>query len=272
MSAKPDALIFMGPVILKEQHRAVAWPHPMEVRVLEGAGSSTFRAMGQGLRDSDGRVLPALLRRVFGSSARREDFRNLVIASYSAGYGLVNELGMDERDRSEVNALVMSDSAFGNNLDGVARFAADATCGRLLMVMTTSNNLGNPSSPFTARDAVQIVIQDAYDDHGACGWSSLADRVMVGAPNAHPKSGMSQPSGGVYHAGDFWLYHYAEHMAPPNTGNDMTHGDHHDYAPVVWQSHVVPYLQGGWPLSTIAGVGLLAAAGAGAAYIIWSAS
>jgi hypothetical protein len=57
---------------------------------------------------------------------------------------------------------------------------------------------------------------------------------------------------------------YTQPGAAPNQGNDLTHGEHHDLAPALWQAYLAPYLAGrlGFPwLEVLLGAAVGAAGG-----------
>jgi len=247
-------VVFAGPVIVKPAFDAIAWGRPTRIVPVVGAGSSYFQQLAASLR-RDGRILPSLLERYVGMP--RSEIGRLVLCSYSAGWGLLNEIFQVDADRADVNACVLSDSAFGGPLRGHEAFAADAIWGRKLMVLTNSNNAANAALGImkTARETVTELLDDARDQSGALlGFH----RVQVRAP-------LTVPSGGAWRLGKcFWL-DYVQPGAADNTGNDYTHGEHHDLAAAVWQAYLVPYLSG-WPIVFPWGYVLGGAAAVGGGY------
>jgi hypothetical protein len=213
--------------------------------------------MGAQLRDSSGRVLPSLLRRYAGGSTRA-DWDKVALTAWSAGWGLLNQVFKQEADRREVDACIATDAAFGSGLTGYEAYAADAIDGRCTFVATTTNNPANYRLGImkTARDT-WVEIQNA-----AVGMAGGYPK-QVG-----PKSPMPPASGGVWRTGkSLYWYDYVAPGSAPGHGNDFTHAEHHDLAPLAWEAYLVP-LFAGTPWQLYGGLGLAAAGVIGAA-VVW---
>jgi hypothetical protein len=252
-----DLVIFAGPVILKPAFQQIPWRTPTHVVAIPGSGSSYFGRLGQQLRGGDGRILPNLLAR-YASATTRADWDKVALTAWSAGWGLLNQVFKQEADRREVDACIATDAAFGSGLTGYEAYAADAIDGRSLMVATTTNNSANPAMGIlkTARQT----------------WLEIQSNA-IGMAGGHPrevgpKPPMPPASGGVWKTGSrlFW-YDYVEPNSAAGYGNDFSHAEHHDLAPLAWEAYLVP-LFAGTPWQLVAGLGLAAAGVAGAA-VIW---
>lgn len=228
-----DVVVYAGPVILKPGFHDIEWDRETKVVPIPMAGSSTFQRLAWSLT-KQGRILPSLLERYVG--LRRDQIGNLALCSYSAGWGLLNEVFKIDSDRAEVDACVLNDSAFGGPLRGHELFAADAINNRKLMVVTNTNNAANVKLGIvkTARDTVTEMLDNAVADSGA-----LFDFQRT---KARPP--LTQPSGGAWRLGKCVWLDYVEPGAPNNRGNDYTHGEHHDLAAPTWQAYLAPYFGG----------------------------
>ncbi len=254
-----DLVFFAGPVIVKQAFKDVPWKTPTSIVPIQGAGSTYFSNLADSLRDGSGRVLPNLLRQ-YGHTTR-QDIGRLYLCSYSAGWGLLNKVFLNDADRAEVDACVLSDSSFGTGLHGHAKFAADAIRGTKLMVATTSNNSANAAMGImkTGRSTWLDIQAEAI---------SLAQCYCLPRIES-ARAPMPEPSGGVQHTGSglYW-YDYVKPGSPDNQGNDFTHGEHHDLGAAAWSAYLAnpPYgLLMGW--KQLVGVGV-AVAGAAAAWRI----
>lgn len=252
-----DLVIFAGPVILKPAFKQIPWRTPTHVVAIPGSGSSYFGSMGASLRDGSGRVLPNLLSR-YASATTRADWDKVALCAWSAGWGLLNQVFKQEFDRREVDACIATDAAFGTGLTGYEAYAADAIQGRSLMVATTTNNSANPALGImtTARQTWLEIEQHAMDATGA------------GSHEVSAKPPMPDASGGVWRTGSslYW-YDYVAPNSPAGYGNDFTHAEHHDLAPLAWEAYLVPFFAA-TPWQFVVGLGLAATGVAGAA-MIW---
>ena len=261
-----DLVIFAGPVIVKPSFKQIPWRRPTTIIPIVGSGSTFFANLASQLRDSNGRVLPGLLRRYAG--VERSQVDKVAMCSFSAGWGLLNSMFRNEADRREVNACVLSDSAFGAGLHGHAAYAADAILGRCLTVATTTNNSANPQLGImrTARQTWREIQEEAIEASGChC------------QPNARKaREPMPAPSGGVWNTGSllYW-YDYVVPGSPDNQGDDFTHVQHHDMAALAWTAYLAPYFNGegmgeGLIPSWKAAVGVgIAATGLGVGYYLY---
>jgi hypothetical protein len=252
-----DLVIFAGPVILRKAFDAIPWRTPTHVVPVVGSGSSYFGSLGAQLRDSNGRILPNLLQRYAGGSARA-DWDKVALTAWSAGWGLLNQVFKQEADRREVDACIATDASFGSGLTGYEAYAADAAMGRSLMVATTTNN------PANYRLGIMKTARDTWVEiQGAASAATGKSPREVG-----PKPPMPPATGGVWRTGSslYW-YDYVAPGSAPGHGNDFSHAEHHDLAPLAWEAYLVP-LFAGTPWQLVAGLGIAAAGVVGAA-VVW---
>ncbi len=85
---------------------------------LEGR-SSAYARLGEDLRDTDGRILPALRRR-FPAPEPDAAYSTLTLITYSAGYALARAILACPGDREALDALVAIDSIHADLVDGAA--------------------------------------------------------------------------------------------------------------------------------------------------------
>jgi hypothetical protein len=85
---------------------------------LEGK-SSVYAQLGDDLRDTDGRILPALRRR-FPAPEPEEAYATLTLITYSAGYALARAIGASAEDRAALDAYIALDSIHADLVDGAA--------------------------------------------------------------------------------------------------------------------------------------------------------
>lgn len=252
-----DVVIYAGPVVLKRAFQEIEWDRPTRLVEVQGAGSSNFQSMAYSLRSSE-RILPQLLRKYVGMD--RSEIGKLALCSYSAGWGLLNEVFRIDADRDEVDAAVLSDSAFGGPLLGMEAMAADAMRGRQLMVVTNTNNAANWAAGIhkTARETVVEMMTGARE-------LANVGRDFRGVTVREP---LTQPSGGAWKIGQCYWLDYVAPGSPPGSGNDYTHGEHHDLAAPTWEAYLVPYLGGrlGFPWGPVIAGSLVAAASGYAAW------
>jgi len=234
-----DLLLWCGPVLVKSAFRDIDW-YGRQVRIVpvECTGSSNCAALAYQYRDPDGSILPRLVPAY--ARAPLESFEKIALASFSAGWGILTTVGKSAADRARLSAMCLSDSCFsGGDLNtgqggvhsGYVQVALDAIRGRLLMVATTAHT--SPGSHLTGRQSWKLVWDAALAESG-----KRAHRVRARAP-------LPPPSGGMWRAGSslYWG-DYTAPSSPPNQGNDLTHGQHHDLAPALWQAYLAPYLAG----------------------------
>lgn len=248
-----DVVVYAGPVVVKRPFKEIPWKRPTVIVPISGAGSSNFSKLADQLRGSNGRILPNLLERYVRPKVPGPIDR-LALCSYSAGYGLLNKVFRIDADRAEVNACVLSDSAFSSKLDGMSRMAADAMRGKKLMVIANTDNMANLALGirYTSGEAVRKIIGEAQQLSGK----------TIGT--GKPREPMPAPSGGVFRAGRLYWYDYVEPGSAPNVGNDFSHGQHHDLAVAEWTAYLVPYFAGelGIPWWGYAAAGAAAVGGA----------
>lgn len=255
-----DLILFAGPAILRSSDMAaIPWKNPTVCKMVSGTGSDFFKSLAGELRGADGRILPNLVKRFAGG--KLEDWGGIALASFSAGWGLLNEVAKIEADVDRLTGFTMHDSAFGGGLEGYPKLIRRAILkGDKVAVFTNTNNSANAALGIlkTARETMVELAKQGEVETG------------VTLQKVEPKPPMPPASGGVWAAGSFAWYDYVKPGSPMNTGNDFTHEEHNYLAPKVWTAYLVPAFAGSVPSSgggglsmgTVVGVSLLAAAGA----------
>jgi len=249
-----DLILWCGPVVLTNEFREIDW-YGRDVRIvtISGSGSSYFSQMGDTFRGSDGRILPALLRRYTPRDVTQLD--KIVLGAYSAGWGLLEKIARVDADRQRISAYMLSDACFGGGKRGYEKAAVDAVRGKLLMVATTAHT--TPGGYPTGRDSWQMVWDYAAEQTGK------SDRLIT------PREPVPSASGGWHRMGSalYWGS-YTVPGSPENAGNDLTHEEHHYLAPEVWQAYLAPWLSGrlGFPWVSLLAGAAVGAAGGYAAY------
>lgn len=222
-----DVVFFAGPVLIKQAFRQIDW-YGRDVRIIPiaGAGSSHFSNLAEQLRDSSGRILPNLLARY----AKGISVDKIAMAAYSAGHGLLNKVADVDADRVNLSAMVLSDATFNafntGPKAGYVKMGLDAAHGDALFVSTTANT--SDGSHMTGRDSWELVWREVHLQGGG-------REREVG-----PREPAPQASGGWHRMGS--LLYWGDYYSP--AGSDLTHGQHHDVAPLIWQAYLAPYLAG----------------------------
>lgn len=249
-----DVVFFAGPVILKPAFKQIDWlGRDVKIVPIEGAGSSYFAELAESLRDRSGRILPTLVQRY----APGVEIDKIAFAAYSAGHGLLNKLGDNDADRPHIDAMILSDATFNAFSTpakrGYVKYGIDAAAGNCLFVSTTANTTGG--THMTGRDSWQLV------------WDAVSEQTGSWSRQVSPRAPVPEASGGWWKMGSklYWGS-YTQPNSPPTQGNDLTHEQHHDLAPAVWQAYLAPFFAGrlGVPWWAIASAGL--AAGLGGAW------
>ncbi len=213
-------VIFAGPVMLKPDFQKIDWLGQDVVIVpIPGAGSENFKKLGMSLRTGySGPILPKLLEKYVKGVATID---SVSVCAYSAGHGLVNQLGLHPQDLAAVKAVVLDDAAFIWNdkpaPPGLAAWAAKGVKGESLFVATSSRGQGEHYRSGTA--SVELIWQTVAKQAGAT--------PQPVTPNPPVTLGTWQKMGVSAYWGDI---------------PTLTHGEHHDYAATVWQAYLAPYL------------------------------
>lgn len=247
-----DLVLFAGPVVVTPAHKAIDW-RGRDVRVVPIVfeGSSNGKALAESLRDSSGRILPNLIAR-YAPGAKPEQ---IALASFSAGYGLLDPIMAVPDDRAIVSACVLSDSVFlagdprtgagGPVHPGVVAFGAEAVHGNKLLVSTSAH-----TSDGTHLEGMQSweLTWQAIRKASAC----YCEPNEVTPPRPIPPAPLGWwELGAACRWGDY--------------GNAITHGAHNDLGAAVWQGYLAPWLAGERGLRSPALLG--AAVGAALAWI-----
>jgi hypothetical protein len=215
----PNVVVFAGPIELKPPFKSIDWEGKETVIVpVPGSGSANFANLGDSLVDGQGRILPRLLAK-FAPKVGSID--KLALCAYSAGHGLLNKIGQVVEDVRAVNAVVLNDACFvGDGRPapvGLTNWAAKGAAGTGLFVATSSRGDG-------------ATYQDGTTSVGLV-WAAAQSLVGTTPRSLPPRPpvdvGTWQRLGKLAFWGDI---------------PTLTHGQHHDYAPVVWQAYLAPYL------------------------------
>ena len=214
-----DLLIFAGPVVYTKEMKELKFNNPTEVKLINGTGSSYFTNLAFQYKDSEGRILPNLVKKLTNKSI--EDYENIYLAAWSAGWGLLNQITQNDQDNRDISALLLSDAMFGGPHQGFQKFAKTGK----LMVITATNNSANLQQKIykTGRESVVDLI------------TSLG-YPFVKIQNVEP---MPNPSGGLYNYRNIYWFDYVKPGSPRNSGNDFTHLDHHHMAAKLWQAFLI---------------------------------
>lgn len=233
-----DVVFFAGPVLVTPAFQSIDW-RGRDVRIIPiaGAGSTHFSRLAETLRDSSGRILPNLVKRY--ASGLQID--KIALAAYSAGHGLLNKIADNDADRSAVDAMILSDATFNafntGPKRGYVKYGIDAARGHGLFVSTTANT--SNGTHMTGRDSWLLV------------WESVQNQTGKRDRTVRPKFPAPAASGGWHKLGS--KFYWGDYFSA--SGNDFSHGDHHNIAPQIWQAYLAPYLAGEspWPW-VVAGV------------------
>jgi hypothetical protein len=242
-----DLVLFAGPAIADARFNSIPWTRPTSVVVVPCLGADCATVAPRG---TDGRILPALVQKVTGKPI--ESWDRILLAAFSAGGRLLNEIAQVPADLERVVGLTLHDATFGEVLPGLRAAAGQALLGKKLFVATNTNN-SSPITSLTARQSIERLVLGAQADTG------VALQVLSARPP------MPAPSGGVSGAGALAWYDYVKPGAASNTGNDLEHVDHNYLAAKVWEAYAVSALAGSLPSSsggwqTTVGVGMVALA------------
>ncbi len=216
-----DLVLFAGPVQLKPPFQQIDWLGRQTVVIpIAGSGSAYFASLAESFRDGQGRILPRLLAKY---APKIGSFDKLALCAYSAGHGMMNQIGQVPADAAMVSAVVLDDACFiGDNRPdppGLVNWAARGASGKGLFVATSSR--GDGATYQNGTDSVGRVWRAAGAVYGGS--------PKAVAPRAPVAVGSWQQLGDTAFWGDI---------------PTLTHGEHHDYAPVVWQAYLAPYLAG----------------------------
>lgn len=213
-----DVIIFAGPIILRPTFYRIDWMGAdVEIVPIAGSGSQNFKNMGMGLRDGNGRIVPNLIKKYL----KGKTFDRLSICAYSAGHGLVNQLGLNHEDLYSFAAVVLDDAAFiwnGNPpTPGLSNWAAKGAVGDGLFVATSSRGKGE--NYLSGTDSVNMI------------WQEAARLSGTSPVPAQPKPPVTEGTWQQLGVSSYW-----------GDIPTLTHPQHHDYAPTVWQAYLAPYL------------------------------
>jgi hypothetical protein len=258
-----DLILFAGPAILRDSDmKAIPWKNPTVCKMVSGTGSDFFQGIAANMRGADGRILPNLVRTYSGQPM--EAWGGIALASFSAGWGLLNEVAKIDADVDRLTGMTMHDSAFGGGIEGYPKLMARAVLkGDKVCVFTNTNNSANAALNIlrTARETMVEMVGKVEAQTGV--------KLAV----VQPKPPMPTPSGGVHAAGSLAWYDYVKPGSPMNSGNDFTHEEHNYLAPKVWTAYLVPAFGGSIPEAggsldwqSALGIGLGVAAVAGGVY------
>lgn len=242
-----DLVIFAGPVIVTAAHKAIDWKG-RDVRIVPVVfdGSSNGKALAESLRDSSGRILPNLLAK-YAPGAKPDQ---IALASFSAGYGLLDPILAVPEDRALVTATCFADSVFlagdpktgagGPVHPGAVAFGTEAVNGNKLLVSTSAHS--SDGTYLTGMQSWTLTWQEIRKASGC-----YCEPMLI-----KPKAPVPEPPLGFWELGSecYW----------GDYGDALTHGQHNDLSAAVWQAYLAPWL------AKPKGLGIaLAGAAAGAA-------
>lgn len=229
-----DLMLVTGPSSARASWSEVPWPHPTDMAVIPCVGSDVCAALATPSVDG---ILPGLVKQATGKAL--SDYGRVGITSFSAGWGLVDKLGLSAPDRERLSAVVMLDSGYAGgdpntgkvrtetSLPGLRELAARAVAEKLLMISTTSNTTGG--AYLSASQSMASI------------WET-ARRAYYLAPQPVPPPGkLPSASGGWQRLGNLYWGNYVAPNSPMGQGSDLTHLEHHHLADKVWTALVVPY-------------------------------
>ena len=227
-------------------HKAIDWKG-RDVRIVPivFSGSSNGKALAESLRDSSGRILPALLAR-YAPGIKPE---KIALASFSAGYGLLDPILAVPEDRARVTATCFSDSVFlagdpktgagGPVHPGTIAFGAEAVNGQKLLVSTSAHS--TDGSYLTGMQSWTLSWQ-AIRKESACFCEPR--KITPPPPVPEAPDGFFELGSSCYW-GDY--------------GDKFTHGQHNDLSAAIWQGYLAPWLAKSELLPVLAGAALGAA-------------
>lgn len=226
-----DLVIFAGPVIVTAAHKAIDWKG-RDVRIVPVVfdGSSNGKALAESLRDGQGRILPNLLAKY--APGLKPD--QIALASFSAGYGLLDPILAVPADRAFVTATCFADSVFlagdpktgqgGPVHPGAVAFGAEAVDGQKLLVSTSAHS--TDGSYLTGMQSWTLT------------WEAIrkASGCLCEPSRVTPKPPVPPPPLGFFELGTscYW----------GDYGDALTHGQHNDLSAAVWQAYLAPWLAG----------------------------
>lgn len=162
--AVPAAVVWTGPVNLKQVEGATIPGVPTFVQTCTGDGNPSCGALADGWRDADGRRLPGFRR------ALKLPEGPLVLAGFSAGGHLLRRLLADPRDRAEILAVYLADAMYTTTwkaarlaapIEEVAQYAREAGQAGHLLVATAS------AAPNKSYPSGSLVLASTAKDAGA---------------------------------------------------------------------------------------------------------
>lgn len=225
-------------MVTKPFHEIDWYGRQVRIATVNCSGSSNCGTLALLRKDSDGRILPKLVREFAREPI--EAFDKIAMAAWSAGWGILTNIGKIDADRERLSAMMLSDACFsggdpktgqGGIHRGYVKVAMDAIAGKLLMVSTTAHT--TPGHHLTGRQSWKLV------------WDTAMEESGKRAREVKPREPVPQPSGGWWKMGkSLYWGDYTQPNSKPNQGNDMGHNDHHSLAPKVWQGYLAPYLAG----------------------------
>lgn len=241
-----DLVIFAGPVIVTEAHKKIDWMG-RDVRILPivFSGSSNGNALAASLKDKDGRILPNLLAKY----APGLEPEQIALASFSAGYGLLDPILAVPEDRARVTACCFADSVFlggdpntgkgGPAKPGATAFGAEAVNGDKLLVSTSAHS--TDGSYLTGMQSWTLT------------WEAIRAKseCLCEPQKVKPRSPVPEPPLGFWQLGSscYW----------GDYGDMFAHGEHNDLSAAIWQAYLAPWLSGRETGVILAGAALGAA-------------
>lgn len=232
--------------------REIRFPNETRLVVIDppGSGEATsgaFAGLYASLRDSDGRVVPNLLRRYLKGDADR--VRRVAFLGFSAAHGFLSPLASVDADRRLISAYILIDATFNasgstEGKPGYVKFGVDAARGERLMLSLTSNT---GHGHLTGNESWKLVWKDVRARTWRWSWPGRCRRPLP------------CPVGGVHTLGDdlYW-YEYVHADGKPQ----ILHWEMGPLIRPALEAYLVPYWEGrvGLSWSRIAGYAAASAA------------
>lgn len=226
-----DIVIFAGPAILTDAHKKIDWGgRDVRVVMVNFTGNSNGKALAESLRDSSGRILPNLLAKYAPGLTPDQ----IALASFSAGYGLLDPILAVDADRAMVTATCFADSVFlagdpktgagGPVHPGAVAFGAEAVNGDKLLVSTSAHTT----------DGTYLNGMQSW----TLTWQAIraASKCYCEPRQITPKAPVPEPPQGFFELGSscYW----------GDYGDMFTHEQHDDLSAAIWQAYLAPWLAG----------------------------
>lgn len=142
----------------------------------------------------------------------------IAFVSFSAGHGFMGPMLNSDKDRSQIDSVILLDSAFGSVQPGYVKTLQDAAAGKLLLVSVTSD-----------KGTKNLL------DNGDYAWRQVLKSSGVSLSPSSARNPMPVPES-VERSGDFFYYRYRHAQIP--------HWEMGKLLKPVLEAHALPYLRG----------------------------